>query len=219
MKLELFVLSAYFFNFVLGASPPLTRVSRALWARNAEKVSKMPPARDPKKVATKSWEQTQLLGLSLDFLETFSGSRAAGSGRHFQDFFGISGPECPRDPCKGRAGSQILWHFCSHRGEKREERGREERREERGERGEKRDQRAESRERREKREERREKRDQRAERREQREQKEQRERERERESSERRVRKLLLRRFKMLLPLVITNRNVFSCPVFKGHMV
>ena len=43
-----------------------------------------------------------------DFLETFSGSLDGGPGRHFRDFFGISGPEGPRDPCKGRAGSQDL---------------------------------------------------------------------------------------------------------------
>ena len=40
------------------------------------------------------------------FLETFSGPLAGGPGRHFQHLFGISGPEGPRDPCKGRAGSQ-----------------------------------------------------------------------------------------------------------------
>ena len=41
-----------------------------------------------------------------DFLETFWGPGAGGPGRHFRDFFGISGPEGPRDLCKGRAGSQ-----------------------------------------------------------------------------------------------------------------
>ena len=34
-------------------------------------------------------------------------SRAGGLGRHFRDFFGISGLEGPRDLCKGRAGSQF----------------------------------------------------------------------------------------------------------------
>ena len=30
----------------------------------------------------------------------------SGPGRHFRDFFGISGPKVPRDLCKGRASSQ-----------------------------------------------------------------------------------------------------------------
>ena len=41
-----------------------------------------------------------------DFLETFGVPGAGGPGRHFRDSFGISGPEGPRDLCKGRAGSQ-----------------------------------------------------------------------------------------------------------------
>ena len=32
-------------------------------------------------------------------------------GRHFRDFFGVSGPEGPRDLCKGRAGSQLHQRF------------------------------------------------------------------------------------------------------------
>ena len=54
-----------------------------------------------------------------DFLETFWGPGAGGPGRHFRDFFGISGPEGPRDLCKGRAGSQFLPKICkpSHVGE------------------------------------------------------------------------------------------------------
>ena len=36
------------------------------------------------------------------------GSRTGGPGRHFRDFFGISGPKGPRDLCKGRAGSQDI---------------------------------------------------------------------------------------------------------------
>ena len=43
-------------------------------------------------------------GLFGDF---FGVQQAGGPGRHFQDFFGISGPEGPRDPCKRRAGSQL----------------------------------------------------------------------------------------------------------------
>ena len=41
------------------------------------------------------------LGLFGDF---FSRSWAGRPGRHFRDFLGISGPEGPRAPCKGRAG-------------------------------------------------------------------------------------------------------------------
>ena len=43
-----------------------------------------------------------------DFLETFWGPGAGGPGRHFRDFFGISGPKGPGDLCKGLAGSQAL---------------------------------------------------------------------------------------------------------------
>ena len=44
----------------------------------------------------------------------FWGPGAGGPGRHFRDFFGISGPEGPRDLCKGRAGSQSV-HVCKPR--------------------------------------------------------------------------------------------------------
>ena len=106
----------------LGTSPPLTRVSGALSGRNTEKVSKMSPgASGPgpqkglQKVSGRVWEVSGESPESVwrvfwdcprDFLETFSGSRAGGFGRHFRDFFGLSGPEGVRDPCKGRAGSQ-----------------------------------------------------------------------------------------------------------------
>ena len=43
-----------------------------------------------------------------DFFETFWGPGAGGPGKHFRDFFGISGSEGPGDLCKGRAGSQEL---------------------------------------------------------------------------------------------------------------
>ena len=33
-------------------------------------------------------------------------------GAHLRDFFGISGLERPRDPCKGQAGSQSTPFFC-----------------------------------------------------------------------------------------------------------
>ena len=46
------------------------------------------------------------LEYSGTFWRLFGGPGAGGPGRHFRDFFGISGPEGPRDLCKGRAGSQ-----------------------------------------------------------------------------------------------------------------
>ena len=41
----------------------------------------------------------------LDFFRTFGDSFGVPRGRHFQDFFGISSLEGPREPCKRRAGS------------------------------------------------------------------------------------------------------------------
>ena len=100
---------------MLRTSPPLTEVSRALRARNAEKVSNMSEAPGPRKVSKKSREQSEktlstlsgvFSGCSRDFFETFRGSGAGGPGRHVRDFFGVSGPKGPRDLCKGRARSQ-----------------------------------------------------------------------------------------------------------------
>ena len=74
-----------------------------------------PPARGPEKVSKKSRRQSGKSPQSLrkvsgecfpDFLETFSGFQARGPEKHFRDFVGMSGPENPRDPCKGRAGSR-----------------------------------------------------------------------------------------------------------------
>ena len=129
----------------LGTSPPLTEVSRALRARNAEKVSKMSPGtpKSIQRVSVTVWEVSReslesvsrvfldpkkypksfgdslgslqrvsgkclesVFGVFRDFLETFGGPEAGGPGRHFREFFGISGPEGPRDLCKGRADSQ-----------------------------------------------------------------------------------------------------------------
>ena len=113
----------------LGTSPPLTEVSRALRARDAEKVSKMSPGasgpgtpKSLKKVSgtvrevsgesRESVSMESVFGVFRDFLETFWGP-----GRHFRDFFGISGPEGPRDLCKGRAGSQVCSLFTTFTGE------------------------------------------------------------------------------------------------------
>ena len=100
---------------VLGTSASLTEVSRALRAQNAEKVSIVSPG-TPKslqevpehfKSPDTFWRVSgDLPDCPQDFLGTFWGLGARGPGRHFRDFFGISGPEGPGDPCKGRAGSQ-----------------------------------------------------------------------------------------------------------------
>ena len=46
------------------------------------------------------------------FLECFwSVLGAGGPRRHLRDFFGTSGPEGPRDLCKGQTGSQVNLHF------------------------------------------------------------------------------------------------------------
>ena len=119
----------------LGTSLPLTEVSRALRARNAEKVSKMSLGpQDPKK-SPKSPGALQkhspdtfrrlyrdLPDCPRDFFETFWGPGAGGPERRFGDFFGISGPEGPGDLCKGRAGSQYkqfrncLYKLCFYMG-------------------------------------------------------------------------------------------------------
>ena len=76
-----------------------------------ENVSRGLRSGDTKKSPKTVWEVSRkclesVFGLFPDFLGSFSGSQAGGPGRHSRDFFGISGPEGPRDPCKGRAGSQ-----------------------------------------------------------------------------------------------------------------
>ena len=75
-----------------------------------------PPAPGPPKSLEKVSKKSGESGKSLekvpkDFFETFSrlsGKRASGPGRLFSDFFGVSGPEGPRDPCKWSTGSQTL---------------------------------------------------------------------------------------------------------------
>ena len=136
IRLNFFILGGFFsdgFSFSdMGTSPPLTEVSPARRARNAEKVSKMSPGASgpgtPKslqKVSGTVWEVSGespesdgrvFSDCSRDFLKTFRGSGAGGPGRHFQEFFGISGPKGPRDLCKGRAGSQPLIHIWSRFG-------------------------------------------------------------------------------------------------------
>ena len=81
---------------------------------NADKVSKMSPeapglpkvykkSRDtPKTLETLSKDSPETSQTVTETLLRLFGAR----GRHFRDFFGISGPEGLRDLCKGRAGSQ-----------------------------------------------------------------------------------------------------------------
>ena len=85
-----------------------------LRARNAEKVSKMSPAPEPRKVSKKSPErlfrnfQNTLRRLSgdfpdysRDFLETFRGSGAGDIFETFSRLFRPFGPEGPERPLQG----------------------------------------------------------------------------------------------------------------------
>ena len=107
----------------LRTLPRATGVSRALRARETpkkvwKKVSGASGRGTPKsleKVSKKSEKsgkslENVCLGLLRDFLQTFWDPGAGGPGRHFSDFFGISGPEGPRDSCSSREGSQSQ-HF------------------------------------------------------------------------------------------------------------
>ena len=106
---------------------PLQRSLGPFGPEMPKNVSKMPPGASgpgaPKslqKVSGTVWEvsgespesvERVFSDCSRDFLETFRGSGAGDPGRHFRDFFGISGPKGPRDLCKGRAGSQSKSHI------------------------------------------------------------------------------------------------------------
>ena len=87
----------------------LEKVSWGLRPRNAPRV----------------WKRSRksLSGPFRDFLQTlqtfsrpFPDSRKVrgppAPGDFFSDFFGVSGPEGPRDPCKWSTGSQHLAFFC-----------------------------------------------------------------------------------------------------------
>ena len=77
-----------------------------------------PPKKSPK-VSGTVWEVSRGSPGSVwrvfldDFLETFSEPQSGGFGRHFRDFFGISGPEGPnalrppQNPCKSLAGLEM----------------------------------------------------------------------------------------------------------------
>ena len=114
---------------MFGTSPPLTGgFSRALRARNTEKVSKISPGasgqgtrKNLQKVSGTIWEVSgespgSVWRAFLDFLRTFwrlfQGPRLEALGDIFENFFGIEGP---RDPCKGRVGPQskclVLYSF------------------------------------------------------------------------------------------------------------
>ena len=88
--------------FCCATSPPLTEVSRAIRARNAEKVWKMSPGppgpgtpKSLQKVSGTVWEDSGessesverlFSDCSWDFLETFRGSGAGGPGDIFETF-------------------------------------------------------------------------------------------------------------------------------------
>ena len=75
----------------------LKKVSRGLWPR------------DPPRVWKKSRKSLESLEkVSKRSRKTFSRLFPDSAGRLFSDFFGVSGPEGPRDPCKWSTGSQDL---------------------------------------------------------------------------------------------------------------
>ena len=107
----------------LGSRPPLTGVSRALRARNpqrvSERVSRGLPALGSKKCPKQS--QKSLHRLKIDCFETpetllrlfrtlFEPQGRKALGDSFGDSLGISGPKGRGDSCKGRAGSQVYPH-------------------------------------------------------------------------------------------------------------
>ena len=108
----------------LQPRPPLTGVSRALRARNPERVSKESPKSLPgpsgpgvqkvsETVSKQSPEsQNRLFRDSGDCFETVSDTfwtpGPEGPDRLFGDSFGIPGPEGPGDSCKGRPGLQAI---------------------------------------------------------------------------------------------------------------
>ena len=99
----------------LGTRWPFTSVSRALRARNPEKVRKRSPgASGPWKKSGQSLESLEKVSKRSrkDSFETFSGLSggpgAGGPGRLFSKLFGGLGPEGPRDPCKWPTDSE-LW--------------------------------------------------------------------------------------------------------------
>ena len=108
-------------RFSLGTSLLVTGVSRALRARNAEKVSKMSrgasgqgiPKRSPKSRGQPGESPESLRKVSGEcfgtFSKTFSGSQAGRRPREtFSRLFRHFGPGRPEMPRKGRAGSQCF---------------------------------------------------------------------------------------------------------------
>ena len=87
----------------LGPSGPET-------PKKSEKCLPGPPAPGPPQESGKSLEKV-FSGPFRDFfqtLETFS--------RFFSDFFGVSGSDRPRDPCKWPTGSQLSGSFLTRFG-------------------------------------------------------------------------------------------------------
>ena len=102
--------------------PPLTGVSRALWARNPERVSKESPGPSGPGVQKVSEtvskqppeSQNRLFGDCFETVsDTFWIPGPEGRERLFGDCLGIPGPE-PGDFCEGRPGLQIfgISGFC-----------------------------------------------------------------------------------------------------------
>ena len=90
-------------KLLLGTRWPFTGVSRALRARNPEKVwKKSPRASGP---GTPRESGKSLENVRRVWKKSRKGPKKTCS-RLFPDFFGVSGPEVPRDPCKWPTGSQ-----------------------------------------------------------------------------------------------------------------
>ena len=81
----------------------LENVSRGLRPRDPKKSPKSPRTLQKHSPDTFRRLSGDFPHCPRDFFETFWGPGASRPGRHFRDFFGISGP---RDLCKGRAGSK-----------------------------------------------------------------------------------------------------------------
>ena len=103
--------SKQFFRHVLGTSPPLTEVSRALRAR-AERVSRKclpgPPAPGPQKVSKKSRGQS---GRSPESLRKVSGECFWSVPWTFWRLFGVPGPKKsgPGDIFETLSAFRALW--------------------------------------------------------------------------------------------------------------
>ena len=81
-------------------------ISPGISGHGTPKKSPKSPGQSKNTLQTLSGDSPEIPQTVAETMENFWGPMAGDTGRHFRDFFGISSPEGPRDPCKGRAGSQ-----------------------------------------------------------------------------------------------------------------